>query len=135
MMTVREILKSYHHIAVVGISDNPSRPSRSVARYMIHAGYTIYPVNPGVRKILGLTCYPSLTEAAKAHPGTIEIVNIFRRSAEVPPVVEEAIDIGAKVIWMQLGITNDKAARMAEKAGLSVIEDHCIAVEHKRLMG
>jgi predicted CoA-binding protein len=130
---IEYILSSFRHIAVVGISEKPGRPSNSVSRAMLTHGYSIYPVNPGVEEVLGLRCYPSLSAIPPAISKKIEIVNIFRKSADVPPVVDEAIAIGAKVIWMQLGIINENAADKARKAGLLVVENRCIAVEQQHL--
>lgn len=132
-MTIQEILESYKHIAVVGISEKSERPSHSVAKYLIHAGYTIYPVNPNLDKVFGLKCRPSLLDMPADLRRSIEIVDIFRKPKEVGPVVDQAIEIGAKVIWMQLGITNEDAARKAREAGLEVVQNHCIAVEHQHL--
>jgi hypothetical protein len=101
---------------------------------MMQAGYTIYPVNPMIGEVLGLRCWPSLAAIPEEKRKLVEIVNIFRKPADVPPVVEEAIAIGAKVIWMQLGITNEAAAKRAQQAGLSVIQNRCIAVEHQQLL-
>ncbi len=134
-MTIREILETYTTIAVIGISAKPERASHSVTRYLLHAGYTIVPVNPLLDEVFGLRCYPSLSDIPAELRNTIEIVDIFRKPAEVGPVVEEAIGIGAKVVWMQLGITHDAAARKAEEAGLDVIQNRCIAVEHGRMKG
>lgn len=133
-MDIQSILTSFRHIAVVGISDRPDRPSYSVARYLMQAGYTIYPVNPMIGEVLGLKCWPSLSAIPEEKRKKVEIVNIFRKPADVPPVVDEAIAIGAKVIWMQLGITNDVAAKHAQQAGLSVVQNRCIAVEHQQLL-
>jgi predicted CoA-binding protein len=132
-MDIRSILTSFRHVAIVGISDRPDRPSNSVARYLLHAGYSVYPVNPMLGKVLGLPCHPSLTSIPEAIRKRIEIVDIFRKPADVPPVVDEAISIGAKVIWMQLGITSEAAAEKARKAGLEVVQNLCIAVEHQHL--
>ncbi len=132
-MSIQEILASFRHIAVVGLSGNPERPSNSVAHYMMQQGYTIYPVNPALPEVFGLPCYPSLVSMPPEVSKTIEIVNIFRKSDDIPPVVDEAIAIGAKVIWMQSGIANESAAEKARNAGLIVIENRCIAEEHKHL--
>lgn len=132
-MDIRTILTSYRHIAVVGISDKRDRPSHAVTRYLMQAGYDIYPVNPVIRKVLGLECWPSLSSIPEEQRKLIEIVVIFRKPADVPPVVDEAITIGARVVWMQLGISNEPAAEKARKAGLDVVQDRCIAVEHQRL--
>src|SRR6266481_1764006 len=128
---ILEILKTYKSIAVVGLSSNPTRPSYGVTEYMQSAGYRIIPVNPNEREVLGEKSYAQLEDV----PEKIEIVNIFRRAEEVAPVVESAIRIGAKVIWMQSGIENEKAAEKARAAGLAVIEDACILVEHRRRAG
>ncbi len=132
-MTIREILETYTTVAVIGISAKPERPSHSVTKYLLHAGYGIVPVNPLLDNIFGLKCHPSLTDVPPELRNTIEVVNIFRKPDEVEPVVDQAIAIGAKVIWMQLGVTHDAAARKAEEAGLDVIQNRCIAVEHSRL--
>ncbi|HXY24208.1 MAG TPA: CoA-binding protein [Candidatus Acidoferrum sp.] len=125
---IADILKKYKTIAVVGLSSNPLRPSHDVSSYMQSAGYRIIPVNPNETEVLGEKCYARLEDV----PEKIEVVNIFRRAEEVPPVVESAIRIGAKVVWMQLGIENEAATEKAHAAGLVVIEDACILVEHKR---
>jgi predicted CoA-binding protein len=128
---ILELLKKYKTIAVVGLSSNPMRPSFGVTEYMQSAGYRIIPVNPNETKVLGEKCYARLEEV----PEKIEIVNVFRRAEEVAPVVESAIRIGAKVVWMQQGIENEEAAEKALAAGLVVIEDACILVEHRRRAG
>ena len=125
---IGEILKTYKTIAVVGLSANPERPSYGVTEYMKRAGYRIIPVNPNEREVLGEKSYARLEDV----PEKIEIVDIFRRPEDVPPVVESAIRTGAKVIWMQLGIENAEAAETARAAGLTVIEDACMFVEHRR---
>ncbi len=132
-MDIRTILTTCHHIAVVGLSDKPERPSNGVARYLIHAGYDLYPVNPAIDSVLGLKCWPSLTSIPEEKRRLIDLVVIFRKPGNVPPVVDEAIAIGARVVWMQLGITNDPAARKAREAGLEVVQNRCIAVEHQLL--
>ncbi len=113
-------------IAVVGISPKKHRPSHQVARYLFDAGFTVVPVNPGQNEILGLPCYPDLLSIDRS----IDIVNIFRSSEHVLPIVRDAITIGAKVIWMQEGIINDSAAEVARQAGLQVIMDRCIKTDH-----
>jgi uncharacterized protein len=128
---VLELLKKYKTIAVVGLSSNPMRPSFGVTEYMQEAGYRIIPVNPNERKVLGEKSYAQLEDV----PEKIDIVNVFRRAEEVPPVVESAIRIGAKVVWMQSGIENEAAAKKALAAGLAVIQDACILVEHRRRAG
>jgi hypothetical protein len=127
---VRELLTVSRTIAVVGLSTNPSRASFQVSRYMQREGYTIIPVNPGIAQALGEHAFPNL----KSIPGPIDIVNIFRRSEFVPDIVEEAIAVHAKAIWMQLGIMHEAAARRASDAGLQVVMDQCIMIEHSRLM-
>ncbi len=127
---IRNILQNTTTIAVVGLSPKPSRPSNQVAQYLKNTGYTIIPVNPGQDTLLGLPCYPNL----QAIPGPVDMVDIFRRSEFVLPVVKEAIAIKAKVIWMQFGIINEKAAELAEEAGLTVIMDRCTMVDHMDLL-
>jgi predicted CoA-binding protein len=125
---ILEILKNYKNIAVVGLSSNRTRPSHGVAQYIKSAGYRIVPVNPNEKEVLGEKSYARLEDV----PEMIEIVDIFRRAEEVPAVVESAIRVGAKVVWMQLGIENAGAAEKARAAGLIVVEDACIYVEHKK---
>jgi len=124
---IRSILSENSVIAVVGLSPKPTRPSNQVARYMQRAGYRIIPVNPGQKEILGQKCYPDLL--AVPHP--IDIVNIFRRADQVEPVVRDAIAIQAKVVWMQQGIINERAAQTGEENGLIVVMDRCISVDHQ----
>lgn len=133
-MDIAKILTTYKHIAIVGLSDKPDRASHAVARHLIHAGYTIYPVNPSISTVLGLECWPSLSDIPAEKRDLIEIVDIFRKPQDVPPVVDEAIAIGAKTIWMQLGITNEAATEKARKAGLDVVQNRCISVEHMHLV-
>ena len=127
------LLRTYKKIAMVGLSGNPYRPSHFAAIYMLAEGYDIIPVNPRETEILGRKCYPSLTEAVKEHE--IEIVDIFRNPKDVPPIVEEAIHIGATVVWMQLGIVHEAAATRALDAGLDVVMDRCVKLEHARYHG
>jgi uncharacterized protein len=122
-----EILRKYKTIAVVGLSNNPMRPSHGVSEYMKRQGYRIIPVNPGHTQILGEKAYRTLEDI----PEPVEIVNIFRRSDQVGPVVDSAIKIGAKVVWMQEGIENQEAAEKARAAGLQVVMDRCILKEHR----
>jgi len=126
-MTIKEILETYKNIAVVGLSSQTSRPSYSVSRYMQTVGYRIIPVNPNETEVLGEKAYASLDDV----PGKIEIVDIFRRPEFVPDVVDAAIRRKARVIWMQLGIVNEAAAARARAAGLEVVMDRCILVEHR----
>jgi predicted CoA-binding protein len=123
------VLKNYKTIAVVGLSSNPRRPSFNVTQYMQSAGYRIIPVNPNETEVLGEKCYPRLEDIPKTEK--IEIVDIFRRSEFIPPVVDSAIAVGVKVIWMQQGIANAAAAAKARDTGLVVIEDACILIEHR----
>jgi predicted CoA-binding protein len=120
------ILRDFRRVAVVGISDRPERDSHRVAAYLAHAGYAIVPVNPNVREVLGLRCWPSL----EAAPGPIEVVDVFRRSELVDPVVDSAIAIGAKAVWMQDGVVNERAAAKARAAGLLVVMDRCMLRDH-----
>ena len=125
------ILERYRRIAIVGLSANPMRPSHFVAIYMLSKGYEIIPVNPREKQILGRACYASVRDA----PGPIEIVDIFRETAAVPGVVEDAIAAGARVVWMQLGIVHEEAAERARQAGLEVVMDRCVKIEHARFFG
>ena len=129
--TLRRILKQSHTIAVVGLSANWYRPSFFAAKYMQEHGYRVIPVNPAYEEVLGEKCYPNL----KAIPEKIDIVDCFRKSQDIEPIAKEAIEIGAKVLWMQLGVMNEKAAKMARDAGLEVVEDRCVKIEHGRLFG
>jgi predicted CoA-binding protein len=125
------ILAAYHRIAMVGLSSNPFRPSHFAAIYMIAHGYDVVPVNPREQEVLGRRSYPSLRDV----PGPIEIVDIFREQAAVPGIVDEAIARGAKVIWMQLGVIEEEAAARAIAAGLEVVMDRCVKIEHARFFG
>ncbi|HXM97720.1 MAG TPA: CoA-binding protein [Candidatus Dormibacteraeota bacterium] len=128
--SIGEILQKAKTIAVVGLSSNPARPSYEVSAYMQAAGYRIIPVNPNEKEVLGEKSYARLEDVSEK----IDIVDIFRRTEDVPPVVESAIRIGAGAVWMQLGIHNVEAAEKARAAGLAVVEDKCILVEHRRRM-
>jgi predicted CoA-binding protein len=130
LQQIQAIFQDNTIIAVVGLSPRPERPSHQVARYMLSAGYRIIPVNPGHSEILGQVCYPDLCSV----PEHIDIVNIFRRSDQVLPVVQDAITQKSKVIWMQEGIVNEAAARLAEGHGLTVIMDRCIKVDHQQYL-
>ena len=123
---IKQILQEAQTIAVVGLSPKPDRPSHQVANYLIAAGYEVIPVNPGQEKILGQKCYPNLD----AIPFHVDVVDIFRSPAYVPPIVEAAVRIRAKVVWMQVGIVNRAAAAAARAAGLVVIMDRCIKTDH-----
>lgn len=124
---IAEMLKSARTIAVVGLSSKRYRPSYGVAAYMQSAGYRIIPVNPNEREVLGEKCYARLEDVSEK----VDIVDIFRRSELVPEVVESAIRIGAKAVWMQEGVVNEEAARQAREAGLEVVMDLCILKEHR----
>ena len=125
-MSIKEILETYKTIAVVGLSSQTWRPSYSVSQYMQNAGYRIIPVNPHETEVLGEKAYPSLDDVR----GPFEIVDIFRRPEYVPDVVEAAIRRNARVIWMQLGVSNEAAAARARAAGLEVVMDRCILQDH-----
>ena len=127
---IAHILTHHRTVAVVGLSPKPHRDSYGVARYMQAQGWRIVPINPLATEILGEPAYPSLTEAAR-HTA-IDLVNVFRNSADVPPVVDEAIAIGAQAVWLQLGVQHDAAAEKARQAGLRVVQDKCLKVEHAR---
>lgn len=128
---IKEILDSTRTIAVVGLSPKESRPSNMVARYLLAAGYRIIPVNSGQTEILGQTCYPDLASI----PEQVDLVDIFRRPEDIPPLVEGAIRIGAKTVWMQSGIVNEDAAGTAREAGLAVVMDRCLKVDHEFFYG
>lgn len=130
-----EILRRYRHIDMVGLSAKPSRPSHFAAIYMLSEGYTVTPINPRETEILGRRSYPSLTALREATGRPPEVVDIFRRPAEVPAIVDEAIELGAQVIWMQLGIVHQEAAERAVAAGLDVVMDRCVKIEHARFFG
>lgn len=129
---IPHILKNYRTIAVVGLSPKPHRASFDVSRYMQGHGYRIIPVNPNETEVLGEKAYASLTAAAQHEK--IDLVNCFRNSEDIPPIVDEAIAIGAKAVWMQLGISNPKAAAKAEEAGLLTVQDHCLKIDHRVLL-
>mgnify|MGYP001371850779 CR=1 FL=1 len=126
---MRELLRSARVIAVVGLSSKRHRPSYGVSEYMQRMGYRIIPVNPNEKEVLGERAYPSLDEV----PEKIDIVNIFRRSEYVPEIVDAAIRVGARAIWMQEGVIHEEAAAKARAAGLTVVMDRCILKEHRRL--
>jgi predicted CoA-binding protein len=125
------ILESYKRIAMVGLSSNPFRPSHFAAIYMLSHGYDVTPVNPREKEVLGRRAYASLRDV----PGPFEIVDIFREPSAVPAIVEDAIAVGAKVIWMQLGVIHEEAAERARQAGLEVVMDRCVKIEHARFFG
>jgi uncharacterized protein len=127
----RRILRENRTIAVVGLSAQWHRPSYFAAKYMQEHGYRVIPVNPTYDTILGEKCFRSLRDI----PCKVDIVDCFRKSAEIPAIAEDAIAIGAKVLWMQLGVTNAEARQRAEAAGLEVVEDRCVKIEHGRFFG
>ena len=129
--TIRRTLSENKVIAVVGLSANESRPSFFAAKYMQDHGYSIIPVNPRYESILGQTCYPDL----ESIPVPVDIVDVFQRSDRVMPITESAIAIKANVLWMQLTVINEEAARLARNAGLEVIMDRCVKIEYARLFG
>jgi predicted CoA-binding protein len=128
---LRRILMSSRVIAMVGLSANWYRPSYFAAKYLLDRGYSVVPVNPAYTEVLGQRCHARLREV----PGPVDIVDCFRRADDVMPLVDDAIAIGAKVFWMQLGVINHEAARRAEAAGLDVVVDRCIKIEYARLFG
>ncbi len=128
---LKEILQSIKTIAVVGLSSNPAKESYSIASYLKDQGYRIIPVNPTVSEILGEKSYPDV----QSIPEKVDVVQIFRKSEDVPPVVDDAIKAGAKVVWMQEGIVNEEAAQTAQQAGLQVVMDACMRATHRRLIG
>jgi predicted CoA-binding protein len=129
--TLRRILKETRTIAVVGLSANWWRPSYFAAKYLQEHGYRIIPVNPQYEEVLGEKCYPNL----RAIPDKVDVVDCFRKSDEIPPLADDAIAIGAKVLWLQIGVINPAAAEKAQKAGLEVVMDRCMKIEHGRLFG
>jgi len=131
---VRTVLSTLHVIAIVGLSDDPSRDSYMVGSYLKKCGYTIVPVNPRVPAVLGQKSYPDLTTAAQA-VGPIDIVDIFRAPEYIPEVVEDALAIDAKVVWMQLDLVHEAAAKQARDKGLFVVMDRCLKVEHMKYLG
>ena len=124
-------LRESKTIAVVGMSPRPSRPSHYVAKYLMEQGYKVIPVNPAVEEVLGMKSYPDIVSI----PERVDMVDIFRRSSQVPPVVEDAIEAGARFIWMQDGVVNEDAAERARNAGMSVVMDNCTLREHSRIYG
>jgi predicted CoA-binding protein len=132
---LRRILTQSRTIAVVGLSANWYRPSYFAAKYMHDHGYRIVPVNPTYAEVMGERCYPDLRSAREGAAITIDIVDCFRKPEEIVPIARDAIAIGAKVLWMQLGIRNDEAAKLASDAGLDVVMNRCVKIEHARILG
>lgn len=126
---IKSILEQSSNIAIVGLSPKEARPSNKVAKYLIENNFNIFPVNPGQSTILGLKCYPDLL----AVPEKIDIVNIFRRSEDVPPIVQQAVQIGASTVWMQQGVISEEGAELAKKNNMHVIMDRCIKIDHASL--
>lgn len=124
-----EIIRAARVIAVVGLSPRPERPSHDVAAYMQARGYKIVPVNPGAKEILGETCYASLSHI----PFTVDLVDVFRQPDAVPQIAEEAVKIGAKALWLQLGVISLEGAAIAERGGMKVVMDRCLKVDHMAL--
>ena len=127
---MRRILDESRTIAVVGASHDPTRAGHYIPEYLQRQGYRIIPVNPNLDEVLGEKCYASLAEI----PETVDCVEVFRRPEYTPDVVRQAIDIGAKSVWLQLGIVNDEARRLAEEAGLDFVQDECMGPQHRRLL-
>lgn len=124
---IQQILKESKTIALVGISHKEHRASHQVAKFMMDKGYTVIPVNPKYQEVLGQTCYATLEDI----PVAVDMVDCFRRSEDILPIAESAIKIGAKVLWMQLGVVNEEAAKLAEAAGLKVVMDRCPKIEYR----
>ncbi len=129
--TLRRALRDSHTLAVVGLSAESDRPSYRVARYLQNHGYRIVPVNPKYPEILGEKCYPDLPSI----PFAVDMVDVFRKAQDCPPIAAQAVAIGAKVLWLQLGVVSAEAARIASSAGLAVVMDRCVKIEHARLGG
>ena len=131
MTQISSLLKNSTTIAVVGISNKPERDSYKVAEYLQKQGYKIIPINPAIKEVLGEKAYSSLTQVSMP----VDIIDVFRRSEEVPGVIKEALKSKPKAIWLQLGVVNEEAAKQAIEEGLTVIMDRCIKIEHNRLLG
>jgi predicted CoA-binding protein len=128
---LRRILTDYKRVAIVGLSDDWSRPSNFAGKYLLEHSFDVVPVNPKYDQILGQKCYPDLTEISPQ----VDIVDLFQRVERIPAFVDQAIEIGAKVVWMQLGIIHEEAAQKARDAGLEVVMDRCMKIEYARLFG
>lgn len=129
---ISNLLRTSRRIAVIGASSRPSRPSNEILRYLVAVGYDVVPVHPREREVEGLTCYPTLGAAVEA-TGPVDIVDVFRRAEDCPEHAREAVAVGARCLWLQLGIVSADAARIASAAGLKVVMDRCIMVDHRRL--
>lgn len=128
--TIEKILRNTKTIALVGASEDPTRDANRIMRFLLNRGYTVYPVNPRYSSVLGKACYPNLASV----PGPIDIVDVFRRSEAVPGIVDEAIEVKAKVLWLQFDVIHEEAAARAEQHGMQVVMDRCIAVEYNRVL-
>ena len=126
---IKKILQTTQKIAVVGLSPKEERDSNKVAKYLLERGYDIVPVNPGQKEILGKTCYKNLTDI----PFPVDVVDMFLNPKRVPPIVDQVIEIGAPILWMQMGVIHNEAAKKAKEAGMTVVMDRCIKDEHERL--
>lgn len=129
--TLRRILKENEHVAMVGLSATWHRPSNFAAKYLLDHGYQVYPVNPRYREVLGRKCYTSLAEI----PDRVDVVDCFRRPEDTPELARQAIAIGARVFWLQLGVVSEEAAEIAREGGLEVVMDRCMKIEYARLFG
>ncbi|HEY0806096.1 MAG TPA: CoA-binding protein [Pseudonocardiaceae bacterium] len=128
---IERVVRQARSIAVVGVSPNPARPSHGVAAYLHRSGLRVFPVNPAITELFGLTAYPSLADL----PERVDIVDVFRRPSVVVPVAEQAVVAKAGALWLQLGVINEDAAMLAEDGGLDVVMDLCLKIEHQRLVG
>ncbi|MBE3554756.1 MAG: CoA-binding protein [Thermicanus sp.] len=128
---IKEILQETRRIAIVGLSNKPDRDSYKVAKYLQEAGFTIIPINPVVDEVLGIKAVPSLLQLTEP----VDLIDVFRRSEETVSIAEQSVKTGAKVLWLQLGIKNEEAERIAREAGMKVVMDRCIKIEHERLLG
>ena len=125
-----DLLRNSKSIAIVGVSDKPDRASNQVAQYLVdHSNYTLYFVNPAIKELFGQPVHASLSDI----PANVDIVDVFRKVEDMPPILDEAIAIGAKAFWMQLGLRDDALAKAGEEAGLTVVQDKCIKIEHQNL--
>jgi uncharacterized protein len=129
---IRELLATTRRIAVIGVSDDPGRPSHDVFRNLVGSGFECVPVNPNVASVAGVRTYPTLAEAVQA-TGPVEIVDVFRRAELCPPHAREAVAVGARCLWLQLGVVDWEAAMIAHEGGLSVVMDRCLWVDYRRL--
>jgi hypothetical protein len=131
IVSLRRILKENRVLAIVGLSASWHRPSYFAAKYMLEHGYRVIPVNPQYTEVLGQKCYASLRDI----PEKVDLVDVFRKTADVMPVAEDAIAIGARILWQQLGVTNEEASAKARAAGMETVMDRCVKIEHGRLFG